>query len=61
MRTKSQQLDWLQNEVNKDKIELDKEKIDFIKEIKELNKEILFNKKEKKLTFWQKIKKVIFG
>ena len=61
MRTKSERLDWYNNELRKDQLELDKEKNDFIKEIKKIKKEDLIIPKPKKLTFWQKLKKIILG
>jgi len=61
MRTKSERLDWYNNELRKDQLELDKEKNDFIKEIKKIKKEDLIKTKPKKLTFWQKLKKIILG
>ncbi len=61
MRTKSERLDWYNNELRKDQLELDKEKNDFIKEIKKIKKEDLITTKPKKLTFWQKLKKIILG
>ena len=39
MKTKSKQLDWYNNELTKDQIELNKEKNDFISQIKSLKKE----------------------
>lgn len=61
MKTKSKQLDWYNNELVKDQLELEKEKNDFIKEIKKLKKEDLLKPKTKKLTFWQKLRKIILG
>jgi hypothetical protein len=60
MKTKSKQLDWYNNELTKDQIELNKEKNDFISQIKSLKKEDII-KQPKKLTFWQKLKKIILG
>lgn len=60
MRTKSRQLDWYNNEITKDQIELKKEKFDFINQIKKIKKEDII-KPNKKLTFWQKLKKIILG
>jgi hypothetical protein len=62
MKKKSQQIDWLQNEITKDKKELDKDKELFINQIKNLKKEdICLSKKQEKLSIWQRIKKVIMG
>ena len=59
---KSQQIDWLQNEIIKDKKDLDKDKELFINQIKNLKKEdICLSKKQEKLSIWQRIKKVIMG
>jgi hypothetical protein len=52
---------WLEKEIIKDKIELDKEKNDFINQIKKMNKQDILPKKEKKLTLWQRLKKVLMG
>jgi hypothetical protein len=62
MKKKSQQIDWLQNEIIKDKKDLDKDKELFINQIKNLKKEdICPSKKQEKLSIWQRIKKVIMG
>ena len=61
MRTKSEQLDWYNNELKKDQESLNKEKIEFINQITKFKKEELINPKPKKLTFWQKLKKIILG
>lgn len=62
MKKKSQQIDWLQNEIIKDKKDLDKDKELFINQIKNLKKEdICPSKKQEKLGIWQRIKKVIMG
>lgn len=58
MKNKSQQLSWLERERNKDKLELDKEKNQLINEIKKFKKEDILPK-QKKLTLWQRIKKVL--
>jgi uncharacterized protein YacL (UPF0231 family) len=59
--TKGEQaLDWLRSEIEKDKVQLEKEKLQFINSIKTLNKEELV-KPIKKLTLWQKIKKVLIS
>lgn len=61
MKTKSQQVDWFQNEIRKDQVELDREKNNLINQIKKLKKEDIVKPKTKKLTFWQKLKKIILG
>jgi hypothetical protein len=61
--TKNQltQTKWLEKEILKDEVKLIKEKNDFINEIKKFNKEDIVPKKPKKLTLWQRIKKVLMG
>ena len=52
---------WLNSETEKDEDFLKKEKQKVIREITSLNKEDIFkNKKQIKLTFWQKIKRLFF-
>lgn len=59
--TKGEQaLDWLRSEIEKDKVQLEKEKLQLISSIKTLNKEELV-KPRKKLTLWEKIKKVLIS
>ena len=61
MKKSLQQLEWLQNEIIKDKIILDQEKSKLIDNIKKLKKEDILTKPPKKLTLWQRIKKVLMG
>ena len=61
MKKSLQQLEWLQNEIIKDKIILDQEKAKLIDNIKKLKKEDILPKPPKKLTLWQRIKKVLMG
>ena len=61
MKKNLQQLEWLQNEIIKDKIILDQEKSKLIDNIKKLKKEDILPKPPKKLTLWQRIKKVLMG
>ena len=64
MKTESQEkvLNLYSQEINKDKIELDKIKNDFIKDIKNIKKETIFKEVvTKKLTLWERIKKVLTG
>jgi hypothetical protein len=61
MKNQSTQIKWLEKEITKDQVELDKEKKDFINEIKKLKKEDILPKKTKKITLWQRIKKVLMG
>ena len=53
--------DWLQSELNKDKVELDRLKSDIIKQIKSSKKDNIFEKEEEKITVWQKFKKILMG
>lgn len=53
-------LDWLNKEKKKDQIQLDREKEKIISEIKKYSKNDFFPV-PKKLTTWQKIKKIIWG
>jgi len=55
-------LNWYSQEINKDKKELDKIKNDFIKDIKNIKKDTIFKEVvTKKLTLWERIKKVLTG
>jgi hypothetical protein len=51
----------LKTQIHKDNKELDNEKSKFIELIKKSKKEDLIPVKEKKLTLWQRIKKVLMG
>lgn len=53
-----QAIDWLNNEIEKDKKELDKEKKQLIDSLKSFKKEDLLVQ-EKKPNLWQKIKRVL--
>ncbi len=55
-----QAIDWLKNEIEKDRADLDKEKQRFIESLKNFKKEEIAKPKEK-LTLWRKIKKVLTG
>ena len=61
MKKNLQQLERLQNEIIKDKIILDQEKSKLIENIKKLKREDILPKPPKKLTLWQRIKKVLMG
>ena len=53
---------WLNNEIEKDLLNLKHEKNRFIEQNKKIKKEdIVLNQKEIKLTLWEKIKKVLMG
>lgn len=57
--TKEEQaIDWLKSEIEKDKLQLENEKKRLIESLREFNKEDIV-KPVKKLTLWQKIKKVL--
>jgi|LauGreDrversion4_2_1035121.scaffolds.fasta_scaffold163587_4 hypothetical protein len=53
------EIDWLKNEMEKDLKELDVDKTKLINQIKKFKKEEILPKKPKKLTIWQKIKKIL--
>ena len=55
-----QAIDWLKNEIEKDRYELNKEKQRIIESLKDFRKEDIAKPKEK-LTLWKKIKKVLMG
>ena len=59
MKNKETQIQWLQNEVKKDKEELEREKLNFIENIKKIKKEDILKKETKKLTLWRRILKVL--
>jgi hypothetical protein len=63
MKNQSNQelINWLENQKNKDKLQLEREKEEFVKRIKKEKKENISNLKPKKLTLWQRIKKVLMG
>lgn len=56
-----QLLNWLENEKIKDSLELKKSKQDIVNQIKGIKKQDLFDKKEKKVSLWWKIKIMIWG
>lgn len=53
-------LDWLNKEKKKDEIQIEKDKENLIKEIKKYSKRDFFPE-PKKLTLWEKIKRIIWG
>jgi hypothetical protein len=57
----SKELEKLNKEKVKDFIELESEKEKFIKEITKYKKEDIIPKPPKKLTLWERIKKVLMG
>lgn len=52
-------LNWYQTEIQKDNQDLNREKNEFIKKIKKIKKDELINQAPKKLTLWERIKKVL--
>jgi len=63
MKNQSKHLKWLETQVKKDEPNLQREKEDFIRSLKKLKKDDILPKVEepKKLTLWQKVKKVLMG
>jgi len=55
------ELEWLEKEKIKDKIQLEREKEDFIKQIKQFKKEEILPKQPEKISLWKRIKKVLMG
>jgi hypothetical protein len=60
MKTNSSRLQWLQNEIEKDKRDIENEKLKFIREIKKTKKEEIIPKKEK-ITIWKIILRLFMG
>lgn len=60
-KKKLKMINWLDEQVQKDKVELDREKQELIERIKKLKKEDVLPVKPKKLTIWQRIIKVLMG
>jgi hypothetical protein len=59
MKTRPEKLyEWFKNETEKDELFVEKTKNDLIKNIKGMNKEDLFPT-TKKMTIWQRIRKVL--
>jgi len=61
MNQKKTPLKWLDDEIEKDNKELQLEKLKLINEIKKYKKDEILPPKPKKLTIWQRIKKVLMG
>jgi hypothetical protein len=55
------QIEWLNNELEKDKIEVERNKSKFINQIKKLKKEDIVKVNVEKMTLWKRIKKVLLG
>lgn len=54
------ELEWLNNEIEKDKVSLEKEKKEFIESLKGIKKEDIVIK-EQKINAWKRIRKVLMG
>jgi hypothetical protein len=61
MKKKSEQLDWLINEQNKDLKDLERQKQSIINEIKKIKKEDIVTKKIEKVSLWKRMIKVLMG
>lgn len=61
MKNKSAQMEWYDKEIKKDEELTNLQKLETIKEIKKYKKEDILPQKPKKLTIWQRIKKVLMG
>ena len=55
------QIEWLNNELEKDKIEVERNKSKFINQIKQLKKEDIVKFNVEKMTLWKRINKVFLG
>lgn len=55
------QIEWLNNELEKDRIEVERNKAKFINQIKQLKKEDIVKVNVEKMTLWKRIKKVLLG
>jgi hypothetical protein len=61
MKKKSEQLDWLINEQNKDLKDLERQKQSIINEIKKIKKEDIVTKKIEKVSLWKRMIKLLMG
>lgn len=61
MKDNEKIIDWYKNQLTIDENNLEKEKLETIDKIKNLKKEELFKKEEKKFTLWSRLKKVLMG
>lgn len=55
------QIEWLNKELEKDRIEVERDKSKFINQIKQLKKEDIVKVNVEKMTLWKRIKKVLLG
>lgn len=53
------QIEWLNNELEKDRIEVERDKNKYINQIKQLKKEDIVKVNVEKLTLWKRIKKIL--
>ena len=58
MKTNSSRLQWLQNELEKDRRDIENDKLKFIQEIKKTKKEDMF---PKKVSLWKRILRLFMG
>ena len=61
MKENLRQIEWLNKEKQRDDLELEQQKKMLIENIKKHKKEDILPQKPKKLTIWQRIKKVLMG
>ena len=55
------QIEWLNNELEKDRLEVERNKSKYINQIKQLKKEDIVKVNVEKMTLWKRIKKVLLG
>lgn len=55
------QIEWLNNELEKDRLEVERDKNKYINQIKQLKKEDIVKVNVEKMTLWKRIKKVLLG
>jgi hypothetical protein len=61
MKENLRQIEWLNKEKQRDDLELEQQKIMLIENIKKYKKEDIIPKKQKPLSIWQRLKKVLIG
>lgn len=61
MKENLRQIEWLNKEKQRDDLELEQQKIMLIENIKKYKKEDIIPKKQKPLSIWQRLKKVLMG
>jgi hypothetical protein len=55
------QIELLNNELEKDRLEVERDKNKYINQIKQLKKEDIVKVNVEKMTLWRRIKKVLLG